>query len=165
MSETQKPVIELLTNLVTHWPEMADRIQPPAILLYRARDLLLADLERVLETYAMRPADLDVLVALRVSPEPRQLTPTELYRSLLLSSGGLTKILNRLEAAGWVARPANPDDGRSRWVRLTRRGNTQVTKVMQAVVAHEVEWLSPLNQQERAQLSHLLSKLVSGQEG
>lgn len=144
---------------------MADRIQPSAPLLYRARDLLLADLEKVLADYALLSADLDVLVALRICPPPRQLTPTELYRSLLLSSGGLTKILYRLEAANLIARPPNPADGRSRLVRLTRQGKAQVEKVFNAVVAHEMRWLSPLNASEQAQLTHLLGKLVSGQEG
>ncbi len=164
MSKQQKPVLELLQRLAANWPEMADRIQPSAVLLYRARDLLLTNLEQVLADHSMRPADLDVLVALRICPCPRQLTPTELCRSLLLSSGGLTKILYRLEAAGWIDRPANPADGRSRLVRLTRRGKTQVEKVLPAVVTHEGQWLSALDVTEQAQLTYLLGKLVAGQE-
>lgn len=164
MSETQTSVLELFQRLATNWPEVAGQVQPPAVLIYRARDLLLTDLEWVLAEFGMRPADLDVLVALRITPPPRQLTPTELYRSLLLSSGGLTKILYRLEAEGWVDRPANPADGRSRLVRLTRAGKAQVEKVMQQVVAHEERWLAPLSSSERAQLAHLLGKLVDAQE-
>ena len=97
-------------------------------------------------------------------PTPRQLTPTALYRSLLLSSGGLTKILHRLEAKGWIDRPANPADGRSLLVRLTRKGKAQVEQVVDAVVAHEEGCLSPLSTTEQAELARLLGKLVAGQE-
>lgn len=165
MTAQSKPVTDLFSRLAAHWPEKAGRIQAAAVLLYRARDLLLADLEQVLAEFGMRPADLDVLVALRTSPPPMQLTPTELYRSLLLSSGGLTKILYRLEDAGWVERPANPADGRSRLVQLTRRGKAQVEDVMESVIAHERAWLAPLTEAEQVQLTTLLGKLVAGAEG
>jgi DNA-binding MarR family transcriptional regulator len=153
----------LHAHLEANWPEQAGRIRPQAILLYRARDLLLDDLAQVLAPYDMQPADLDVLAALRIRALPHQLTPTELYRALLISSGGLTKILHRLEAAGWIDRPANPTDGRSRLVRLTRRGKAQVEQVIEVVVAHEERCLAPLDAAEQAELERLLDKLLSGQ--
>lgn len=164
MKPPQSPVAELFARADAHWPELVGRIKPPAILLYRARDLLLDDLERTLAPHGMQPADLDVLAALRLCPVPRQLTPTELYRALLISSGGLTKILHRLETAGWIDRPANPADGRSRLVRLTRSGKTRVEKVMAAVVDHEECCLAALDDAEQAQLARLLEKLLAGRE-
>lgn len=165
MKPQHSPITELFDRIADHWPEQIGRIKPQVILLYRARDLLLDDLEAALAPYGMRPADLDVLAALRVRPTPRQLTPTELYRSLLISSGGLTKILHRLEAAGWIDRPANPADGRSQLVRLTRKGKAQVEKVVEAVVEHESRGLAPLSAGEQADLARLLGKLVAGWEG
>lgn len=165
MKQPHSPITELFERVAAHWPEQADSIKPQVILLYRARDLLLEDLERVLKPLGMRPADLDVLAALRTRPAPHQLTPTELYRSLLLSSGGLTKILYRLEEAGWIDRPANPTDGRSRLVRLTRKGKAQVERVIEPVIAHEEQAMSPLSASEQAELARLLAKLVSGWEG
>lgn len=164
MSQPHTAVSQLFDRLAAHWPEQAGRIKPSVILLYRARDLLLDDLAQVLAPHGMRPADLDVLAALRVRPAPRQLTPTELYRSLLLSSGGLTKILYRLAAAGWIDRPANPADGRSRLVRLTRRGKAQVERVIEHVIAHEERCLAPLQPAEQAELARLLDKLVAGRQ-
>jgi DNA-binding MarR family transcriptional regulator len=164
MPQHPTPIAELLALGHQHWPEQAQRINPSALLLYRARDLLLADLEAVLKPFGMLPADLDVLVALRIRSVPRQLTPTELYRSLLLSSGGLTKILHRLEAAGWIDRPANPSDRRSRLVRLTDSGHGQAEQVMEAVIAHEERCLAPLDAGEQAELARLLGKLVNDRE-
>ena len=67
-------------------------------------------------------AEFDVLAALNRAGEPYRLTPSELTRSLFLTSGGISNVLQRLEAAGYVERGANPGDGRSRWVRLTEAG-------------------------------------------
>lgn len=132
--------------------------------LYRARDQLYLDLTRVLQPSGLLPADLDVLGALRAQPHPWQLTPTELYRSLFLSSGGLTKILHRLHAAGLITRAANPLDGRSSMVRLTAAGEQLLGRVMDAVVEHERQFLQPLAEDEREELNRLLAKLVSAGE-
>lgn len=67
-------------------------------------------------------AEFDVLAALSRAGEPYLLKPSELSRSLFLTSGGISNVLQRLTAAGYVERGANPGDGRSRFVRLTEKG-------------------------------------------
>ena len=64
----------------------------------------------------------DVLATLRRSGEPFQLTPGALGGSLMLSTGGMTGRLDRLEQAGLVTRCPGPGDRRSRLVTLTDRG-------------------------------------------
>ena len=49
----------------------------------------------------------DILATLRRRPDDR-LTPTQLMQSVLLSSGGMTNRLDRLEEAGWIRRPKRP---------------------------------------------------------
>ncbi|GII78202.1 MarR family transcriptional regulator [Sphaerisporangium rufum] len=67
-------------------------------------------------------AEFDVLAALRRAGAPYRLRPSELTRSLFLTSGGTSNVLHRLAKAGYVERAANTADGRSRWVRLTEDG-------------------------------------------
>jgi DNA-binding MarR family transcriptional regulator len=164
MHHEHAPAAELLRRIAAHWPEQAERVHPEVIFLYRARDLLLDDIERMLKPLGMRTSDVDVLAALRTQPQPRQLTPTALYRALLLSSGGLTKILHRLEGAGWIARPANPRDGRSRLVSLTAAGEAQLQLAVEAIIAHEDRCMAPLSPAEQQQLGRLLGKLVAAWE-
>jgi DNA-binding MarR family transcriptional regulator len=164
MNHDHAPAAEIFSRIAAHWPELAGRVKPGAIFLYRARDLLLDDVERILKPLGLRTSDLDVLVALRTQPEPCQLTPTALYRALLLSSGGLTKILHRLADAGWIDRPANPADGRSRLVRLTRAGRRQAERAVEAVIDHEERCMAPLSRAEQQQLGRLLGKLVAAWE-
>ncbi len=155
-----QPVSELLASIERNWPEAADRLRPAVLYLYRARDQLFKDLAETLGSTGLLPADLDVLGALRGQPPPHELTPTELYRSLLLSSGGLSKILGRLEAAGLVERRANPADRRSRLVCLSAQGARLVESQLERIGDHERRFLAPLEPSEQAELARLLTKLV-----
>ncbi|MBO2446848.1 MarR family transcriptional regulator [Actinomadura barringtoniae] len=67
-------------------------------------------------------AEFDVLAALRRVGEPYRLKPSELTRSLFLTSGGTSNVLQRLTKAGYVERADNAADARSRWVQLTPEG-------------------------------------------
>jgi DNA-binding MarR family transcriptional regulator len=155
----------VLDRVRRNWPEAATGLQPVVLYLYRARDQLYMDLEGVLDPWGLLPADLDVLGALRIQPPPWQMTPTDLYQSLLLSSGGLTKILHRLQKAGLIERSVNPADRRSRLVTLTVAGAELLNRAMHGVVEHERRFLEPLDEVEQEQLNRLLEKLVFAEEG
>ena len=74
-------------------------------------------------------AEFDVLATLR---RGGALKPSELSRSLLLTSGGTSNVLQRLTAAGYVEREADTGDARSRWVRLTGSGTAITDRAMVA---------------------------------
>ncbi|MFL6126361.1 MarR family winged helix-turn-helix transcriptional regulator [Actinophytocola sp.] len=73
-------------------------------------------------------AEFDVLAALRRAGGP--LRPSELTRSLFLTSGGTSNVLQRLTAAGYVDREPNAADGRGRLVHLTPTGESVTDKAM-----------------------------------
>jgi DNA-binding MarR family transcriptional regulator len=87
-------------------------------------------------------AEFDVLAALHRAGEPYRLTPSELSRSLFLTSGGISNVLQRLTAAEYVERGANPGDGRSRWVRLTEEGREVARKALDASGRAHLEVMS-----------------------
>ncbi|WP_171074298.1 MarR family winged helix-turn-helix transcriptional regulator [Nonomuraea basaltis] len=67
-------------------------------------------------------AEFDVLMSLSRAAPPYRMKPSELSKALLLTSGGISNVLLRLTAAGYVEREANAGDARSRWVQLTDEG-------------------------------------------
>lgn len=67
-------------------------------------------------------AEFDVLVALRRAGAPYAGKPNELTKALMLSSGGISNVVNRLESRGLVERRADPADGRGSRVLLTPAG-------------------------------------------
>jgi DNA-binding MarR family transcriptional regulator len=106
----------------------------------------------------------DVLAALRRVGAPYRRSPTELYRSLMRTSGGMTHLVDRLEQEGLVERLADPDDRRGLLVGLTRKGRTLIARVGPSHLETERRMLAALSKQEQAELARLLRKLLIGLE-
>jgi DNA-binding MarR family transcriptional regulator len=107
----------------------------------------------------------DLIAALRRSGAPYELTPTQLMRATMLSSGGVTKRLDRLTDAGLVERRADPGDRRGTLVRLTRRGRATIDRAVEAHAAHEERLLRSLTPAQRDRLDALLRTLLADLEG
>ncbi|GHE36210.1 MULTISPECIES: MarR family winged helix-turn-helix transcriptional regulator [Streptomyces] len=88
----------------------------------RLQGLLEQAIAPTLAAQSLTSAELDVLGALRSAGSPYQLRPKELTTRLLLTTGGLSNVLRRLDARGLVHRVPDPSDGRSHNVRLTPVG-------------------------------------------
>lgn len=106
--------------------------------------------------------EFDVLTPLRRAGEPYVLSPTQLYEAALISSGGMTDRLDRLERAGLIERRANPNDRRGRQVALTAAGKRVVDDMIGRMVAMETQMLAVLTEAEQKQLNGLLKKLLAG---
>jgi DNA-binding MarR family transcriptional regulator len=78
---------------------------------------------------------------------------------LRLTSSGVTRLVDRLVAAGWVTRTAG-EDARSRRVRLTRTGRARARAVLEARRAAMADVLDVLSDGDRAELERLLDVLV-----
>lgn len=118
-------------------------------------------IEQVFADHGLNVGEFDVLAALRRSGDPFAMRPTDLARTLMLSPAGMTNRLDRLSAAGWVERVADPADRRSSTVRLTAEGRTVVDRVVGDHVANEASLLAPLSAGERATLDRALRKLLA----
>ena len=94
------------------------------------------------------------------------MTPTELYGAVLITSGGMTKVLKQLEADGSVERSDNPKDQRSRFVRLTAAGAERAEAVMAAVAEHDRMTLSrAMSEDQIGQLGDVLLGALRRLEG
>lgn len=105
-------------------------------------------------------AEFDVLATLRKAAPPFELTPTELQKAVVITSGGLTKVLYQLEARKLIGRSIDAADRRSKRVRLTRAGRTAIEGAMKNVLAAHERWLAALSARERMQLTGLLRKVL-----
>jgi len=121
-------------------------------------------IEEVLARYGLNESQFGVLAALRRAGPPFCLSPTQLYNSLLISSGAMTNRLERLTAMGLVERIPDPKDRRSVLVALTPAGRKVVDEALTAHVENEHRLLASLTQEERRTLARLLRKLLLGFE-
>lgn len=112
----------------------------------------------------LEPWEFDVLAALRRSGEPYQLTPGELTRQTMVTSGTMTNRVDRLVARALVERAAAPTDRRTVPVGLTAAGHDLVDDAIERLLERERQLLSGLSGAEQAQLADLLRSLLSSFE-
>ena len=133
--------------------------------LFRAAQLADAELASGIARHELQPGWFDLLAALRRAGRPFELNPTQLMATTMLSSGGMTKRLDRLEEAGLVERRPDPRDRRGTLVGLTRKGQALVDAALVTHVGNEERLLQSLSASERRTLDALLRKLLAGLEG
>ncbi|WP_425144950.1 MarR family winged helix-turn-helix transcriptional regulator [Deinococcus sp.] len=126
---------------------------------YRLSNLVRPSIEATFAGFELDRGEFDVLSTLLRSGPPYRLTPTQLYRSLMISSGGLTHRLGRLEQAGLISRRSTESDGRSLSAGLTEAGRQLTEAAFRADMASEAQYLAALDAQELETLSALLRKL------
>lgn len=113
----------------------------------------------VLEEFDLSTAAFDVLASLRRSGPDYRRTAGQLAQIGLISSGGLTQRIDRLEKAGLVARTKEPADRRVVYIELTAAGKELIDRVLQRHFAEQNRFLGGLTRNEQRQLAHLLSRL------
>nr|WP_244989311.1 MarR family transcriptional regulator [Pantoea cypripedii] len=117
-----------------------------------------------LSPFGFRDGEFDVLATLRRAGSPFCLSPTQLYKSLLVTSGAMTNRLNHLEEAGLIARVADPQDKRSSLVALTVAGREKIEQALQVHTQTQNTLLAALAPAQQQQLSALLSQLLVASE-
>jgi DNA-binding MarR family transcriptional regulator len=90
------------------------------------------------------------------------LSPTRLYEAAMISSGGMTARLDRLERAGFIERRPDPGDRRGKLIALTDAGRKVTDATLTKHVANEQRILATLTQAEQEKLNALLKKLIAG---
>ncbi|MFE7645581.1 MarR family transcriptional regulator [Streptomyces phaeoluteigriseus] len=109
--------------------------------------------------------EFDVLATLRRSGEPYALSPRQLSATLMLTTGGMTGRLDKLERAGLLRRSPDPHDRRGLQVTLTDQGLAVVEEAVGAGLAVQTEALTAALDAERAgQLAGLLRELLLATE-
>lgn len=133
--------------------------------LHRLAALLEAGLRPPFAAEGLGNGDFDVLAALRRGGAPYRLSPSELTGAMMVTSGAVTKRVDRLAAAGMVTRSVAEHDGRGRLIELTPLGLEVVDRVVEKHWANEDRLLAALDQAERDRLAGLLRKLLLSLDG
>jgi DNA-binding MarR family transcriptional regulator len=151
-------------RIIDQWADARPDLETSAMAVF-GRIFRLARIagERVEKAYSAfgigRP-EFDVLATLRRAGEPYRLSPGSLAASMMLSSGGTTARLDRLEKLGLVERQPSPTDRRSVLVRLTDQGFEVVEQAVAAGLAEQQRLLAHLTPAQRQQLDDLLREAL-----
>ncbi|WP_422490965.1 MarR family winged helix-turn-helix transcriptional regulator [Endozoicomonas sp. ALE010] len=106
------------------------------------------------KNHDLSAVEFDILATLRRFNQP--MTPTELYQTLMLSSGAMSTRIEKLVKRELIERTANSEDRRSCSVMLTGKGKALIDNAIEDHVVNEKDILAPLTEEQREQLANLL---------
>lgn len=156
-------------RIVEQWAQERPELDTEAMAVFGRVFRLSAAVGEVMEaTYqrlGLSRADFDVLATLRRAGGRFQLSPGALSASLMLTTGGMTGRLDRLERAGLITRTPAPTDRRSLLVTLTDEGRRRVDEAVAEGLAAQQRLLAGTSDKDRRRLDALLRDLLADVTG
>ena len=153
-------VTRIIREASQAFPGHEDSSPEVVLRIVRAFHFINQELLRGQSEYGISPPECGVLIELRLAGPPYKMTPTQLYNRLLVTSGGMTGRIDRLEKLGLLCRSPDPEDRRSILVELTESGLELIQAAGQThfrIMEHLTEGLTS---EERECLAGLLRKLL-----
>ncbi len=106
--------------------------------LFLAHKRIMQYSEKIFSAHGFTTLEFDALATLLRVAENGRMKPSEIYKNLIVSSGGITKVLKKLEQLQLITRIPDPDDKRSHWVEITSKGETVGLDILKEVIqAHK----------------------------
>lgn len=156
------PNPDAVDGIVAQWRRERPDLDPSPIevvgRMHRLGDRLRARLVARYRDFGLGEGEFDVLATLRRHGEPFALQPNALAMQTMVTTGGMTKRIDRLVAAGLVRRDAGTEDGRTRTVALTAAGRALIDDAYAAHLENERALLAPLGDDDRVALAAILRR-------
>jgi DNA-binding MarR family transcriptional regulator len=92
--------------------------------------------------------------------ERGQTAPGKLADSLGLTRGAVSKIVDKLDAKGWIQAEAKEGDSRFRLLSLTRAGRRNLPALAEIADQNDARYFECLSAREKSTLRELLAKLT-----
>lgn len=154
---------DAIDTIVSQWakqvPDMSVDAMQVLGRLHRAYLKYQSGLNVLFDRHGTNTASFDVLAALRRSGPPYRMTAGQLSQSSMVTTGGITMRLDRLEQAGLVVRERDANDRRIVHAQLTDAGFALIEETARDHFANEARMLSKLSATDQRRLASLLRKL------
>jgi DNA-binding MarR family transcriptional regulator len=151
-----------VARVMEQWRQERPDLDPsPQGIIGRLHRIALKLTEELLAVYAehgLGEGEFDVLATLRRQGAPYALTPGDLADQTMVTSGAVTKRVDRCLAQGWVTRQVSAEDGRGRVIALTVAGRELIDRAFTAHMGNEHRLLAHFTPAERRTLDRLLGE-------
>ena len=128
--------------------------------LLHLHEIFLTAIDRTLAKHRLKYPAFAVLATLRVEGAPYRMSPKQLLDTLILTSGGLSNLLRKLEKAGHIRRMADDMDGRGVIVELTEQGRELVEPAMRDHAETERRLVVALSKEEQHIVASALGRMM-----
>jgi DNA-binding MarR family transcriptional regulator len=160
MSAAEDRGLDHVGRIMAQWArERPDLdVSPQGVIgrLHRVANRLTEELVAVYAQFGLGEGEFDVLATLRRTGAPYELTPGEIGAQSMVSSGAVTKRVDRCLEQGWVTRRVRDGDARGRVIGLTDAGRELIERAFEAHIANERRLVGLLPAAERARLATTL---------
>ncbi|MEK0246888.1 MarR family transcriptional regulator [Enterobacter sp. 10-1] len=160
----KSPQADAVDRILEQWkrerPDLDCSPMGPIGRLKRCAMLLEPRVEAAFIQHDLVRWEFDMLATLRRAGEPFTLSPTQLFSTLMITSGTMTHRLKALEKRGFIHRLANPQDARSMLVALTPEGRERIDRAVETHVENERQLLAGLSAEQRQRLNDALTVLM-----
>lgn len=159
-------MVDLIDEILVDWARQRPDIDisGKAVIcgLLRCFTNYISTLEAALKQFDISPNDFSVLVTIRRKGPKSEIVVKQIMEEVLVTSGGMTNLINKLVQAGLVTKRkgAKKEDARSAFIKLTPIGLDLINKAMDVQAACERKLTSMLSDTERQQLAKLLKKML-----
>ena len=164
MTETPDRVARIQAEWRRERPDLDVRPQAVIGRLHRLAAHLTAELTTVYRAHDLGEGEFDVLAALRRAGRPFERAPRELADHTMVTTGAMTKRLDRLAAAGLIVRRHVAEDGRRRVVALTPRGLEVIEAAFAEHMDNERRLVDQLSVDDRERLESILTRWLRSYE-
>lgn len=162
MGSDDDPLGDKIDELSERWFDRYPRMKTGPWQIWgrmcRVSERFVAEAGKSLEPCELTYKEFQTIAALVLHKEPMR--PKKIAAFSMLTSGGMTAILTRLEAKGLITRTPSTNDKREVIVEITSRGNEMFQRALAMENKVEHSMLDALDQDERTQLIHLLRKMT-----
>lgn len=156
------PSPDHVEQIIAEWRRERPDLDPsPQAVIGRLHRVALELTSRLVAVYAefgLSEPEFDLLATLRRAGVPYERTASELAAHTMVTTGGLTKRVDRLAERGLVERGVATDDARRRPVRLTPAGVELIDRAFTAHLANEHRLVAELGEQDAAALAGILAR-------
>lgn len=161
--------MDQVDNILSQWhrerPDL--NVAPMGTLgwINRLHQHLMRGMEKTWAAHGLSGASFDVLATLRRSGPPYALSPGDLMKSTMVTSGTMTNRIDQLQKAGLINRVKNPDDGRGFLISLSAEGHRVIDEAVTAHVETQAKLAAVLTAEQRQQLDDIMRTFLSAFEG
>ncbi|MCX4762190.1 MarR family transcriptional regulator [Streptomyces sp. NBC_01275] len=163
-SRRKDPVDAIVEQWATVRPDLDTTAMEVFGRIFRLSRAMGDRMEKAYAPLGIARGEFDVLATLRRSGEPYTLSPRQLSATLMLTTGGMTGRLDKLERAALLRRSPDPHDRRALQVTLTEKGLDLVDRAVGAGLAVQTATLSALPPEQTDRLADLLRELLFATE-
>lgn len=133
---------------------------PPAVIgrLHRVAAAITVRLIDTFHEFGLTEGEFDVMASLRRAGAPFERAAGDLADHTMITTGGLTKRVDRLEERGLVERHTEESDARRRTIRLTGAGRELIDRAFPAHLENEQRMLAELGDDDTEALEQILTR-------